>query len=183
MRKTLGILALLVAPSLASAQAAAPAVPMPKNVISIQPLAAMFTVLAAEYERKGGTSWTWGVGITNVGLDDDASTAEASYNSADLKFRYYPQGVALQGFSFGASIGGTKVTNKDDSTVPPIDESASAGSFGVLLEYQWLLGARKKFAVALGVGAKMLTVDEDEFSNDDIIVRYPTARISVGYAF
>jgi hypothetical protein len=54
MRKTLGIIALIVAPlATATAQGAA-AAPMPKNVISIQPLSAMFTVLAAEYELQPG---------------------------------------------------------------------------------------------------------------------------------
>ena len=183
MRKTLGILALIAAPMATALAQNAASAPTPKNVLSIQPLSAIFTVLAAEYERKGGTSWTWGLGVTNVGLDDDGSTSETTYNSGDLKLRYYPQGVALQGFSFGGSVGFTKVTNKDATTVPPTDESASGSTFGVLLEYQWLLGANKKFAVALGVGAKVLTIDEADISNADFVARYPTARISVGWAF
>lgn len=181
MRRTLGILTLLVVPSIAAAQNAA-AVPMPKNVISIQPLSAMFTVLSAEYERKGGASWTWGLGVTNFSPDDDASTVDPEYNSGDVKFRYYPQGTALQAFSFGASIGFAKVTGEEASTTPPTEASESVGTFGVLLEYQWLLGAKKKFAVALGVGAKKLMLDEDKFSSD-VFTAYPTGRISVGFAF
>jgi hypothetical protein len=183
MRKTLGILALLVGPSVAAAQSAAQ-VTVPKNVISIQPLNAMFTVLSAEYERKGGAAWTWGVGATNFSPDDDdaGTTVDAEYNSGDVKFRYYPQGNALQGFSFGGSLGFAQVTGQDASTPTPTEASESVGTFGVLLEYQWLLGARKKFAVAVGVGAKKLMLDEDEFSSE-VLSAYPTARVSVGFAF
>ena len=180
MRKTLAILSLLVIPSLASAQAAAP-VTMPKNVISIQPLHAIFTILAAEYERKAGAAWTFGVGVTNFSPDDENSTVDPEYNSGDVKFRYYPQGTALQGFSLGGSLGYAKVTG-EDANAPGTEVSESVGTFGVLLEYQWLLGARKKFAVTLGAGAKKLMLDEDEFGSD-VLGAYPTARISVGFAF
>jgi hypothetical protein len=178
MRKTLGIITLLVVPSLAAAQSAAP-VAMPKNVISIQPLNAMFSVLSAEYERKGGGAWTWGVGVTTFSADDDdAATVDPAYNSGDVKFRYYPQGTALQGFSFGGSLGFAKVSEETGTT----ETSESVGTFGILLEYQWLLGAKKKFAVALGVGAKKLMLDEDNFTSD-VLSAYPTARVSVGFAF
>ena len=181
MRKTLGILSLLVVPSLAAAQNAA--VPVPKNVISIQPLSAIFSVLSAEYERKGGGAWTWGLGITSFSPDDDdAATVDAEYSSGDVKFRYYPQGNALQGFSFGGSLGFAKVTGQDANAVTPTEVTESVGTFGVLLEYQWLLGAKKKFAVALGAGAKKLMLDEDEFGSD-VLGAYPTARVSVGFAF
>lgn len=177
MRKTLVVLALLAAPSLAAAQSAAP-VTIPKNVISIQPISAMFTVLAAEYERKGGSTWSWGLGVTNVSDEDDASTFETTYNSGDVKVRYYPQGNALQGFSFGGSLGFAKVSEDDGTTTT----SESVGTFGILLEYQWLLGAKKKFAVAAGLGAKKLMLDENDFSGD-VFTAYPTGRLSVGFAF
>ena len=179
MRKTLKLLALIAAPlAAATAQDAAPAA-QPKNVISIQPITAMFEILSAEYERKGGSTWTWGLGITNFSLDDDdASTVDPEYNSGDVKFRYYPQGNALQGFSFGGSLGYAKVSEQTGTT----ETSESVGTFGILLEYQWLLGARKKFAVALGAGAKKLMLDEDDFTSD-VLSAYPTARVSVGFAF
>ena len=177
MRKTLAILSLVVTPSIAAAQAAAPA-PASKNVISIQPLSAIFSVLSAEYERKGGSTWSWGVGLTHFSDNDDASTADAEYNSGDIKFRYYPQGKALEGFSFGASLGSAKVSEDNGTSTT----SESVGTFGVLLEYQWLLGARKKFAVTLGAGAKKLMIDQNEFSSN-VLAAYPTGRISVGYAF
>jgi hypothetical protein len=180
-------LPLLVALPLASAsgQAAAAAGVSPKNVISIQPLSLMFTVIAAEYERKGGAAWTWGLGVTHWDVDDeDTGGGTLTYQSGDVKFRYYPQGTALQGFSFGGSVGFTQVKEENANTTPPTDDSQSGATAGVLLEYQWLMGAKKKFGIALGLGAKMLMIDEDEFSTtSDVVARYPTARVSVGWAF
>ena len=137
----------------------------------------MLTVYAAEYERRTGTTLTLGVGGTHWDLGDD----DLRYTSGDLKLRYYPQGTALQGFSFGGTVGYTSVSaaSLEDGS----EESAGGPSFGVLLEYQWLMGASRSFALALGLGAKAVMVDEDEFTSDDFIARYPTARVSVGFAF
>jgi len=156
----------------------APTTRGPSNVFSIQPLNAMtLTMYSAEYERRTGSALTLGVGGTHWSLGDD----DLAYTSGDLKLRYYPQGTGLQGFSFGGSVGYTSVSANspfDDS-----EESTSGASFGVLLEHQWLMGAGRNFAVALGVGGKAVMISEDEISSDDFIARYPTIRISVGYAF
>ena len=53
----------------------------------------------------------------------------------------------------------------------------------MLLEYQWLMGAKKSFALALGGGAKALIVNEDQVTNSTFTAHYPTARVSIGYAF
>ncbi len=148
----------------------------PSNVLSLQPLTAMLTVYAAEYERKTGTALTFGIGGTYSDLGDN----DLTYRSGDLKLRYYPQGTALSGFSFGGSVGYTSVS---ETLFDGSDASANGPSFGVLLEYQWLMGASRNFALALGLGAKAVMVDEAEFSSSDFIARYPTARVSVGWAF
>jgi hypothetical protein len=161
--------------------AAAPAqeVAAPRNVISFQPINAVFEAYSAEYERQTASAVTIGVGGTYWNPGDDID--ELTYTSADVKFRFYPNGTALMGFSFGGSLGFTKVSaqNSFDGT----DESVSGPTFGVLLEYQWLMGAKRNFAVALGVGAKALMVKEEDITSGDFTARYPTARVSVGYAF
>ena len=149
----------------------------PRNVISIQPLSAMLTVYAVEFERAASSSLTWGVGATYWDAGEDGD--ELSYGSADLKMRYYP-GAALHGFSFGGSLGYASVSA---TSTEGIDESVSGLSVGVLLEYQWLLGAKRNFSVSLGGGAKALMVRDDEVSSSDFTARYPTARLSIGYAF
>lgn len=148
-----------------------------RNVISIQPLGAMLTVYAVEFERAASPTLTWGVGATYWDAGDEGD--ELSYNSADLKVRYYP-GTALHGFSFGGSLGYASV---GATSTEGVDESVSGLSVGVLLEYQWLLGAKRNFSVSLGGGAKALMVKDDEVSSSDFTARYPTGRLSIGYAF
>lgn len=160
----------------AAASAQKPATP--RNVLSIQPLNAMMTVYSAEYERQTGTAITFGIGATYWNADDAGD--EASYTSGDVKLRYYPSGAALTGFSFGATGGFTSVSAKDAAG---LDESASGPTFGVLLEYQWLMGVQRNFSVTLGAGAKALLINEDKVTNSTFTARYPTARVSVGYAW
>jgi hypothetical protein len=143
----------------------------PSNVFSIQPLNAMFTAYSAEYERKIGAAATIGVGD---GVD------EVSFKSGDVKLRYYPNGSALMGFSFGGTAGFTSVTGTDFNGA---EESVSGPTIGILLEYQWLLGVQKNFSVALGAGAKAVFVKDNTITSDDFTTRYPTVRVSVGYAF
>jgi hypothetical protein len=147
----------------------------PRNVLSIQPLGTMFQTFAGEYERAVGKALTLGVGGTYwAGF----SGSDFTYTSGELKIRYYPNEAALQGFSVGASLGFSTVRQKDDAA----SGSASGPTVGVLLEYQWLMGEKKHFALALGVGAKSLSISRGSLS-ESFGTRYPTARISIGYAF
>ena len=174
MRKlltTLGGIAVLVASS-ASAQAN-PAPTGKSGVLSIQPISAMLTVYSGEGELALNRSVTLGAGATywDAGsLGDDDFT----YLSGDLKLRYYPEAHALQGFSFGGSVGLTRVAEAD--TV-----SQTSPSIGVMLEYGWLLGQSRSFYVGVGLGAKAVFINTDDF--DSVTARYPTARLSVGFAF
>jgi hypothetical protein len=178
----LALAAATLIPFAVSAQVEATSVPLngPSNVLSLQPLnAVILTMYSAEYERRTSRSLSFGVGATywDVGEDSD----NLKYTSGDVKLRFYPQGTALHGFSFGASVGFSSISATSfDGTA---EESASGASLGILIEHQWLMGVSRNFAVALGVGAKAVMVDEDEISSDDFIARYPTIRISVGYAF
>jgi hypothetical protein len=168
IRRFVAIAGLVLAP-LASAAGQSEARP---NVFTIQPLNAVFQFYSAEYERAATKAVTWGLGgnYFTGAFDDDLS-----YASGEFKLRFYPAGTALQGFSVGGALGFTRVNGTDDSVTGP--------SLGVLLEYQWLMGEKKNFAVALGVGAKALLIDDDAVGTNDFVARYPTARISVGWAY
>ena len=150
---------------------------MPKQVLSIQPLTAVFGVFSGEYERAAGASVTWGLGATYWG--SGFSGGDARYTSAEFKLRAYPNGVALDGFSVGGAVGFTSVSADDNA-----GSSGSVGgpTVGVLLEYQWLLGPKKEWTFALGVGAKALFINDDN-NSVDFTGKYPTARISFGYAW
>jgi hypothetical protein len=157
--------------SVAAQQASAP-----KNVISIQPLSAMYSVYTGEFERRLSSNSTFGFGGTYWNSSNDDTGGDATYTSGDVKLRYYP-GAALRGFSFGAAAGYTSVSEDISGT----ESSGGAPSFGIMLEYQWLLGARNNMAVTLGAGAKKLFIDEADFV--DVIATYPTARVSIGWGF
>jgi hypothetical protein len=154
------------------------AVVTPQNVISIQPINAMLTAYSAEYEHRTGSAVTFGIGGTYFDVGDGID--DVKYKSGDLKLRYYPNGTALMGFSFGGSGGYTSVSGRDNSGG---EVTVSGPSVGVLLEYQWLMGAARNFSVALGAGAKAVFVKDNEITSDSFVTRYPTVRISVGYGF
>jgi hypothetical protein len=175
MRNRVLVLAAALMPfAAASAQEAA----APHNVISIQPINAVLTAYSAEYERQTGKAVTVGVGGTYFNAGDGID--EVTYKSGDVKLRYYPNGAALTGFSFGGSAGFSGVSGKDFNGA---EASVSGPSLGVLLEYQWLMGVKRNFSVALGAGAKAVFVKDNEITSDSFVTRYPTVRISVGYAF
>jgi hypothetical protein len=158
-------------------------------VISINPFGIVFTVLNAEFERALSSNVSLGVSTTWWDFDEDVDgtdefTDEFTYTSADAKLRYYP-GNVLHGFSVGALVGVTQVrgTNFDCSGVTCVEEEEkeNAPSAGITLDYSWRLGARDKFYIGLGLGAKRIFIDEDD--NDDFTVAYPFMRFNVGWAF
>lgn len=172
--------ALVVAPAAAHAQAPAPATPttpaaLPyRQVITVNPLGIVFGGLSGDYERRIAPARTVGVGGSYYALDG------FSYSALEAKYRWYPNGTALRGFSLGA-IGGfvRGAGSDDDCTGVCTDESATAATLGINLDYQWLLGARRNFAVATGIGAKrFFGLDLDGAS-----AGLPTIRLAVGWAF
>ena len=161
-----------LAPGLASAQE-----PTGKAaVISIQPINAMLTVYAGEAELAMSRSATIGFGATY--WSPDVIDGDFNYASADVKIRYYPEGRPFQGFSFGGSVGYTHLGATDNTT----SGSAGGPSIGVMLDYNWLLGAQKAFYVGLGLGAKTLFISDKQVA-DEATLHYPTMRLSVGWAF
>jgi hypothetical protein len=148
------------------------------RVVSIQPISLVLTIVSAEYEQKLGAASTWGIGANY--WDAGALGADGRYVSGEFKLRYYPDGVALHGFSVGGSLGYTNISGNSSG----VRQTTVAGpSLGVLLEYQWLLGKSRSFVVAIGAGAKAIFVTESKSSSNDYTSRYPTTRISIGHAF
>ena len=179
--RTVALAAALAIPAMVSAQAPA----AKSNVLSIQPLAAMFTVYSAELEHRMGTSSTLGVGASYWDTGDDEGTS-GKYASGDLKLKYYPQGHALEGFALGGQVGYTSMTGTETTitgtTTTTEEETLSGPTVGISLDYNWLLGANKGFYIGLGVGAKKLFIKDSDILTD-VIATYPTARLSIGFAF
>jgi hypothetical protein len=165
----------------AAAGAQAGVVPPKTNVLSIQPLSAVFGVYSAELEHAVSPTVTIGLGASYWNFDDNISTTK--YTSGDLKLRYYPEAKPFRGFSFGGQVGYTSLSdkNKDPFGGTSSKTTANGPTLGVALDYGWLLGETRSFYVGLGVGAKKIFAKADDFG--DAKFAYPTARISIGYAF
>lgn len=172
---------LITATTLIAAAAGAQSLTAPKTaVISIQPLSAVFGVYSAEFERALAPTVTLGIGGSYWSHSDDVS--KTKYTSGDVKVRYYPEAHPFRGFSFGGQAGYTSVSDETDYGAAGSDKTSASGpTLGVALDYSWLLGETKAFYVGLGLGAKKIFASDKDVGNATLA--YPTAHISIGYAF
>jgi len=156
----------------------------PRSAISINPIGLIFTVISAEFEHALAPSYSVGVSASQWSFDegDEFSSAEVSYFSTDAKLRYYPSATALRGFALGGTAGFTRLGGSFENESGEETGSANALSLGVLVDYNWLLGANNNFFVGTGIGAKRLFVTGIA-EEEGLALAYPTLRISVGYAF
>jgi hypothetical protein len=139
--------------------------PVPhQQVISANPFGLILEWFNAEYERVVTPASTAGIGGSYIASDND------DYLNADLFWRYYPQGLPFQGWSFGVKAGLTDIP--DHGTYP---------GYGFDVNRSWLLGGDNNFYVGLGFGLKRLIGVGDENLDLEVI---PTLRIvNVGFAF
>lgn len=174
----------LAALGLVLSSSAARAQDAPRQVLSINPIGAVFGVYMGEFERAIVPSTSVGVSGTywNADLEDDeGSSAVASYVTLDAKLRYYPGSSPLEGFSIGGSVGYTGLSGELTTVDGEEKGSVNTVGAGVELDYNWLLGARNQVMVGTGIGAKRLYVLGDDV--EDVSLAYPTLRLVVGYAF
>lgn len=173
--------ALAAASTLLAVAAEAQSAAAPKTtVISIQPLTAIFNVYAAEVEHALSPTWTLGLGESYWNHDDSGFSLR--YLSGDVKLKYYPEATPFRGFSFGGQVGYTSVKEDDSFGSSGSSKTTVSGpTVGVALDYNWLLGPPQSFYVGLGVGAKKIFAKADNAGH--ATVNYPTARVSIGFAF
>lgn len=176
-----------MAPPAVSTTVQAPAVVARAQALTIQPISIIVGFYSAEYERAVSRSTTLGLGASYLdGFIGSNDPLDPKYVSVDAKLRYYPGEQPLRGFAFGVTGGYTSITSRHctyDVTyacVARTDHTSGGPSLGFQLDYNWLLGRKQNFIVALGVGGKRLFVNDRK---DDLTLAYPTARISVGMAF
>ena len=135
--------------AVARAQSAGTRTPVDhQQILSVNPITSMFKVFNAEYERKLTPAATWGAeaSILNIGGFD--------YRSANVLFRFYPQGAALTGFFVGGRTGVHHVAVDVDNSI----DAPSANFFGAGVDvgYSWLLGPKRNIGVSVGFGAERL---------------------------
>jgi hypothetical protein len=188
---------LLVAVAIPGA-AQQPSIPAYRSLIGFNPLGIPFDIASVEFETLVQQGITIGVAGSYVALDDDdCCNSGERFTSFDVKGRYYPGEVVLRGFSVGLSLGVTRVSERifnyevcsinptqcPNGTPPSSRESLVTPTLGVIVDYNFLIGAQRRFLVGLGVGAKRLLKHDSDIQNFDPPRAYPFGRFAIGLAF
>jgi hypothetical protein len=168
---------LFVSSSTVHAQASSGAAVAPdtarRNLVVINPFGVVFSFLSGEYEHALSRSATVGLAGTYNAPSD------FTYVTSEVKMRYYPSEHAPDGFSVALSAGMTHVSG-DILCFDVCDNSpTNRPTAGFELDYNWLLGPSRRFAVGAGLGAKRLFGSKTSGSDDAL----PTARVVLGMAF
>jgi len=190
------LVATLIASVLLAATAVAqgpggPIYPIPyRAIVGINPLGIPFEIFSLEIEGAVAPGITVGgsAGYNALGDDDDNGQGEGDerYTSGDIKVRYYPGEVALRGFGVGVGVGVTrfsKVVNVGTTTPDFRREAVTAPTISVLADYNFLLGARQRFAIGTGIGAKRLLAPEEDRDRAGAPRAYAFLRFVMGIAF
>jgi hypothetical protein len=171
--------------SLAQAPAAPPyAVPF-RAVVGLNPLGIPFDIGAVEVEGVVAPGITLGGAASYASFGDDEGEGDPRFASGDVKVRYYPGEIPLRGFSVGLALGVTRYSENRFTGTPGVLErqAMTAPTISVLADYNFLLGARQRFVVGTGLGAKRLLASEDDRQRTGAPRAYPFVRFILGIAF
>lgn len=170
----LAILAAL--PAAAQAQEARPSPDHYRAIVAANPLGIPLDIISLEVEGAVAQGFTLGAAANYVAPGD------SRFNSYDAKLRYYPGEVALKGFSAGLGFGVLRYSDFNvDGT--GVRETISAPTLSVITDYNWMIGARQRFVVGGGLGAKRILASSDKRDRVDLPKAYPFARFVIGLAF
>jgi hypothetical protein len=192
-------LALALVATLAGAAplAAQGSAPLSRRSLAINPLGVPFGWFSGEIEGAIGGGASFGVSGSFLDPDDE----DDSLSSIEAKLRYYPAEQGLRGFSIGLTGGYTRLVERYQTFSPgtvfgpnapaptptTVRRVTDGPTVGVAADYNWLLGARRRMIVGLGVGAKRIFTDRDDDRQfeDNVfdLPAYPTARFVVGLTF
>jgi hypothetical protein len=153
-------------------------IPIPyRTYVAVNPLGIPFNIAAAEIESAVASGITLGGAASYTVLSHDR------YTTFDAKFRYYPSEVVLQGFSLGASVGHSRFSTLVGSPTGDLRSGIDYNTIGLLVDYNALLGARRRFIVGTGVGAKRVLGNADDRDRLGLSDPLLTVRFVVGLAF
>ena len=177
-----GTLAALALPAgRAGAQGPPPVTPPPRLAIAMNPLAIPFGVLTLDVESALRTpGLTLGVGGT--WLTEGRDTAWG-----DARLMYFPNETAFRGFAIGITAG--LVHEQGENVITCLPDGSCGGrpgetapTLGVRIDYDWLVGARKRMLIGIGVGAKRTLKDVD--GNTSVLDQvYGDGRFVIGIVF
>jgi len=175
MRRAILVLATTLAATTGAQAQSGP--PQRNHALAFNPIAILFESMQLEYEGRVHAEATVGGGFEYFQSGEEEDSTQASQTSFDVKGRFYPDN-AFEGFSFGASVGFSRITYVDDESLA--EESASGPTFGIEVGHSWLLGDAHRWYLGLGLGAKRYFISEED---DDIPGVTGTGRLVFGFAF
>ncbi len=177
MRHLLGCAFLLLGAWL-PARAQSSRIPIPyRTYVAVNPLGIPFNIAAAEIESAIAS------GITLGGAASYTAIAHDRYTTFDAKIRYYPSEVVLQGLSIGASVGHSRYSTLVGSPTGDVRSGLDYNTLGLIVDYNYLLGARKRFLLGTGLGAKRVIGNSDDRERLGLDNPLVTVRFVVGLAF
>jgi hypothetical protein len=176
------------APTVRAQDPGAPIYPIPfRAIVGLNPLGIPFDIGAVEVEGVILPGISLGAAASYSALGDDEGEGEGDprFTSGDIKVRYYPGEVALRGFSVGLGLGVTRYSENRSVGTPAVlqREAVTAPTISVLADYNFLLGARQRFVVGTGIGAKRLLASEEDRTRADAPRAYAFVRFVLGIAF
>jgi hypothetical protein len=163
--------------------------PVRTQSVSILPFHFLFGFYAGDYERVVAQTLTLGLGSSYFSADgytyEDLSTSqiittgELRYGTVEAKMRYYPDGDALNGLSFGLTFGPTIVRGTDVG--PKGEDSFTAVGLGFEVARSHTMGIDRRFYYGYGGGGKRLFPITKPSGDAELAL--PTLRLSVGMLF
>jgi len=148
-----------------------------RSYVAVNPLGIPFDIASAEFETALAS------GVTVGGLASYTALQDDRYRTFDGKLRYYPGEVVLRGFSLGASLGYTHFSTTETLGGVETNPTANYATLGLLVDYNFMLGARHRFILGTGVGAKRVFADTRTRDPVHLDKAYGTARFVIGIAF
>lgn len=180
MKLSRGILAVIAvsaittisSPSLAQSSSAARSGIDRPNLVSANPIGLLFQWYNAEFEHAVTST------VSLAGAASSYDFNDSRYSSVDGIVRYYPGGLAVRGFSIGASVGYINVDDtRASNCLSCSNGQGSSATIGIRADYVWILGRDQHLTAAAGLGAKRLL--NNDFGTEGV----PIGRLSIGWAW
>lgn len=143
-----------------------------------------FGVASAEFEQM--TSDDVSVGVSAGDWRALGILAEQRYSWAEAKLRYYPNAAGPRGFAIGVAAGAARVEALEQGDCflfcLGTGRFATGPTLGIVMDYSWLVGRRRRFYIGAGAGGKRVFGLKDT-AEDDYPQILPGSRLQFGLAF
>ena len=160
-----------------------------RGFVGLNPLGIPFDIFSIEAEGWLLPGFTVGASgsYNSVRGDIGAGGRDPRFGSGDVKVRYYPAEVPFRGLAVGLGLGATRYSSLVDVATPagPLvrRESVAAPTISIFGDYNYLIGARQRFVVGTGVGAKRLLASEEDRDRANAPRAWVFVRFLLGLAF